>query len=102
MVLPHLTAKKPAAPSTQRWWLSLYPRLSTAGKRSLLILSLAAALLVTTEWQIMNRPSSAAPSLSTTPNSLYALPAVQHALHQLDLLSRDPIGPQFQVNTYTT
>jgi hypothetical protein len=92
--IPRFPADNPAASTTRRWWLSLFPRLSAATKRSLLLLSLSATLLVSGQWQIGNRQRDA-----TSP---YTLPAVQHALHQLGLPGRDPVGEQFQVNSYTT
>jgi hypothetical protein len=94
MALPLFTTKDPAAPPTRRWWLSLFPRLSAATKGSLLLLSLSAALFVNSQWANRERPAA--------PDSPFALPAVQYALQQLNLPVRDPIGDQFQVNTYTT
>jgi hypothetical protein len=94
--IPRFPADNPAVPPTRRWWLSLFPRLSAATKRSLFLLSLSAAILINGQWQIGNRERPA------TTNSPYALPAVQHALQQLGLPGRDPVGPQFQVNSYTT
>lgn len=99
MALPFFSAKKPTAPPMRRWWLSFYPRLSAKSKRSLLLLSLAAGLLVNSQWQIMNRGRSAQGSSADSP---YTIPAVQNALYQLNLPPRDPIGDQFQVNTYLT
>jgi hypothetical protein len=102
MALPHFTAQEPAAPSTQRWWLSLYPRLSAAAKRSLLIVCLSAALLVNSELKIINWQRPGDNSQFAYTNSAFALPVVQNALLQLNLPPRDPIGDQFQVNSYTT
>jgi hypothetical protein len=96
MALPFFPANKPAAPPTDRWWLSLFPRFSATTKRSLLLLSLSAALLINSQLQISNQQQT------ITSNSPYALPAVQHALQQLNLPARDPVGNQFQINTYTT
>jgi hypothetical protein len=78
----------------RRWWLSLYPRLSAKGKRGLLVVCLGGAMLA----QSIGRLSSTAHSQSPYDN-----PAVQNALHHLGLVAPDdPIGAQFQVNSYTT
>jgi hypothetical protein len=92
--LPHFPADNPAASPSRRWWLSLFPRLSAATKRSLFLLSLSAAVLINGQWQIGHREQAA-----TSP---YNLPAVQHALQQLGLPGRDPVGDEFQVNSYTS
>jgi hypothetical protein len=79
---------------TRRWWLSLYSRLSTKGKRSLLVICLGGTLLA----QSIGLIDSSADSQSPYDNS-----AVQNALQRLGLAApNDPIGDQFQVNSYTT
>jgi hypothetical protein len=93
MAFPLFGAKEPTVPPSRHWWLSLFPRLSAATKRSLLLLSLSAALLVNSQLQIINREHAANAS---------HLPAVQNALGHLGLSLRDPLGNQFQINTYTT
>jgi hypothetical protein len=77
----------------RRWWLSLYPRLTAKGKRALLVIGLGGAMLA----QAFGLMGSTAHSQSSSQN-----PAVQDALHQLGFIPDDPIGDQFQINSYTT
>lgn len=91
MALTHLPTNEPAAPSPQRWWLSLFPRLSAATKRSLLLLSLSAALLVSGQIQIANQQHSA--------DSPHNLPAVQNALYQLGLPAHSTSRPSPTTNS---
>jgi hypothetical protein len=95
MSLTHIPADDSSIAPTRHWWLSLFPRFSAGAKRSLFLLSLSAAVLVSGQWHIGHRERTAA----TSP---YDLPAVQQAIQQLGLPGRDPVGDEFQVNSYTT
>jgi hypothetical protein len=88
------TTKLSATLAKKGWWLSLYPHLSTKGKRGLMVVCLGGMMLA----QSIGLMDSSSRSYSPYDN-----PAVQNALHQLGLNApRDPIGDQFQVNSYTT
>jgi hypothetical protein len=77
----------------RHWWLSLYPRLSAKGKRVVMVACLGATMLVQSGG-VLGSPARL--------ESSYTNPAGQNALRQLELsMSVDPIGDQFQVNTFT-
>jgi hypothetical protein len=91
---PISTNKLSAIPPLRRWWLSLYPRLSTKSKRGLVVVCLGGVILA----QTIGLIDSPAHSQSSYNNS-----AVQNALHHLGQSSLTaPLSEQFQVNTYTT
>jgi hypothetical protein len=77
-----------------RWWLSLYPRLSVRSRRGLIVACLGAAVLIQS-FGVLGSPNR--------PQLPDRSPAGQNALYELGLSApADPVGEQFQVNSYTT
>jgi hypothetical protein len=94
---PSLSGKEAAGRPGWRWWLSLYPRLTTRGKRGMVVACLGAALLVQS-FGGLGLPRQSPGSQPADGNA-----AVQNALHELGLSApAGPNGDQFQVNSYTT